>query len=193
MPFLLSLFRLAGRIRNRVYTTCVAKTFQGFGDRSVITPPARLVGTHRIHIGRNVTIGSNCWLHVLKDSSNSSSPAIQIGDGCSFAGFCTVTAAQSVIIEPNVLIARYVYISDHGHSYTDYSLPIKDQGITTPANVRVREGAWLGQGVIICPGVTIGRNAVIGANSVVKADVPDHHVAVGAPARIIRSIKERPR
>jgi maltose O-acetyltransferase len=47
---------------------------------------------------------------------------------------------------------------------------------------------WLGGGVIVLPGVTIGENSVIGAGSVVTKDVPANSVAVGNPARVIRSI-----
>jgi acetyltransferase-like isoleucine patch superfamily enzyme len=102
------------------------------------------------------------------------------------AGFCTITATSSVVIEGGVLIARYVYISDHSHRHDGSTLPIKNQGLTKVAPVRIREGAWLGQGAVICPGVTVGRNAVVGANAVVREDVPDHCVAAGVPARIVR-------
>jgi maltose O-acetyltransferase len=49
---------------------------------------------------------------------------------------------------------------------------------------------WLGGGVIICPGVTIGDNSVIGAGSVVTKDVPANVVAVGNPARVVRGIDD---
>lgn len=93
-----------------------------------------------------------------------------------------------MVIEPNVLIARYVYISDHTHAYQSGDRAIKDQGITKVSPVRICEGAWLGQGAVICPGVTIGRNAVVGANSVVRHDVPDFCVAAGVPAKVIRRV-----
>ena len=47
---------------------------------------------------------------------------------------------------------------------------------------------WLGGGVIVCPGVTIGDNSVIGAGSVVTRDIPANVVAVGNPARVIREL-----
>jgi len=47
---------------------------------------------------------------------------------------------------------------------------------------------WLGGGVIVCPGVTIGENSVIGAGSVITKDIPANVVAVGNPARVIRNI-----
>ncbi|MGJ9405968.1 sugar O-acetyltransferase [Nesterenkonia aurantiaca] len=52
--------------------------------------------------------------------------------------------------------------------------------------ITLEENVWLGGGVIVCPGVTIGRNAVIGAGAVVTRDIPANSVAVGNPARVIR-------
>ena len=54
--------------------------------------------------------------------------------------------------------------------------------------VEIGDGAWLGENVVVGPGVCIGRGAVIGANAVVLDDVPERSVAVGAPARIVRSL-----
>jgi acetyltransferase-like isoleucine patch superfamily enzyme len=150
--------------------------------------PIRLGGEARIEIGDNVFVGSHSWLLVLDDDSPTEGPVIRIGDGTAISGFCTVTAARSVVIESNVLIARYVYVSDHVHTHDSRETPIKDQGISGIAPVRIREGAWLGQGVVVCPGVTIGRNAIVGANSVVRQDVPDYCIAAGAPAKVIRQI-----
>ena len=61
-----------------------------------------------------------------------------------------------------------------------------DQGVTDVRPVEICDGAWLGQNVVICPGVRVGRGAVVGANSAVRDDVPDYAVAVGAPARVVR-------
>jgi maltose O-acetyltransferase len=54
--------------------------------------------------------------------------------------------------------------------------------------VVVQDGAWLAAGVIVCPGVTIGAGAVVGAGSVVTRDVPDRHLCVGNPGRIVREV-----
>ncbi|MGY4721335.1 sugar O-acetyltransferase [Naumannella huperziae] len=61
-------------------------------------------------------------------------------------------------------------------------------GWERPEPITVGENAWLGGGVIICPGVTIGRDAVIGAGSVVTRDVPAATFAAGNPARAIRDL-----
>jgi acetyltransferase-like isoleucine patch superfamily enzyme len=56
------------------------------------------------------------------------------------------------------------------------------------APIVIRKGAWLGAGVSVMPGVTIGENAVVAANAVVTSDVPDNVVVGGIPARFIRDI-----
>jgi acetyltransferase-like isoleucine patch superfamily enzyme len=53
--------------------------------------------------------------------------------------------------------------------------------------VSIGSGSWLGHGTVVLPGAQIGRHVVIGANSVVAGMIPDYSVAVGAPARVIRT------
>ena len=60
------------------------------------------------------------------------------------------------------------------------------QGINRIAPVIIGNHSWLGQNVVVLPGVTIGEHCVIGANSVVRSPIPDYCVAVGAPARVVR-------
>jgi maltose O-acetyltransferase len=54
--------------------------------------------------------------------------------------------------------------------------------------ITIGNGAWLGGGVIVCPGVTIGENTVVGAGGVVVKDLPAGVLAVGNPARPIRDL-----
>ncbi len=56
--------------------------------------------------------------------------------------------------------------------------------------IRIEDNVWLGGGVIVCPGVTIGADSVIGAGSVVTRDIPAGVVAVGNPARVVRTIRD---
>ena len=58
--------------------------------------------------------------------------------------------------------------------------------------IRVEEDAWLGAGVIVLPGVTIGRGAVVGAGAVVTRDVAPYTVVAGVPARLIRTLSAPP-
>jgi len=54
--------------------------------------------------------------------------------------------------------------------------------------ITIANNVWLGGGVIILPGVTIGENTVVGAGAVVTKDLPANAVAVGNPARVIRTL-----
>lgn len=61
-------------------------------------------------------------------------------------------------------------------------------GIELARPISIGDGAWLGGGAIVCPGVTIGENAVVGAGSVVTRDVPAGVLAVGNPCRVVRNL-----
>jgi maltose O-acetyltransferase len=54
--------------------------------------------------------------------------------------------------------------------------------------IAIESNAWLGGGVIVLPGVTIGENTVVGAGSIVTKDLPPNVVAAGNPARVVRSL-----
>jgi maltose O-acetyltransferase len=54
--------------------------------------------------------------------------------------------------------------------------------------ITIGDNVWLGGGVVVCPGVTIGHDTVVGAGSVVTRDLPPRVVAVGSPARVVREL-----
>lgn len=187
---MLSGYRAWQRVRDKVFTLLCARGFRRFGARTVIALPVRIWGERRIEIGSGVYVGANSWLLALDGRGEETRPvAISIGDRTSISGDCTITAVREVTLESGVLIGRNVHISDHAHHFARRDLPIRDQGVSEPKPVRICSGAWLGQGVVVCPGVTIGRNAVVGANSVVRSDIDDYCVAVGAPARVVRRLE----
>jgi maltose O-acetyltransferase len=62
------------------------------------------------------------------------------------------------------------------------------QGWESAAPISIADGAWLGSGAIVCPGVTIGENTVVGAGSVVTRDLPPAVLAVGNPCRVVREL-----
>ena len=183
---LLQIYRFFQRLYVQSYTKLHSSSFKNFGKKSVICPPLRLSGEGQVLVGKNVTIGSQCWIQVIGDQRPDCTPRIKIGDGCSFAGFCTLSAVHEIEIGCGVLIARNVHISDHRHAFSNPFVPILMQGVEQVGKVTIGDGTWIGHGVVICPGVSIGKNCVIGANSVVTRSVPDRTVAAGAPARIIR-------
>jgi acetyltransferase-like isoleucine patch superfamily enzyme len=180
----LALYRSAGRAWAKSFSLASAGAFASFGARSVLQPPIRIKGERRIAIGSDVFVGAGSWLQAIPGPGPD--VAITIGDGTSIAGGCVLSATAGVTLGRKVLLARNVYIADHAHAFDDPARAVLDQGIADVRPVEIGDGAWLGQNVVVCPGVRIGRGAVIGANAVVRQDVPDHGVAVGVPARVVR-------
>jgi acetyltransferase-like isoleucine patch superfamily enzyme len=181
----LTLYKFLARARAKLFSLASAGSFESFGRRTVLALPVRLAGESRIRIGDDVYVGSGSWLQTLDGYGDE--VALEIGDGTNISGTCVLSAARSVRLGRSVLVARGVYISDHIHAYADTTRPVLAQGLARVEPVEIGDGAWLGQNVVVCPGVRIGRGAVVGANSVVLEDVPEYSLAVGAPARVVRS------
>lgn len=97
--------------------------------------------------------------------------------GCSFMDRGGITIEDGALIGPQVKLITENHAEDPDIRQHVYSQPIM-----------IRQKAWLGTGVTVLPGVTIGENAIVGAGSVVTKDVPDNTIVAGAPAKIIRSI-----
>ena len=185
--FFLFCYRSLARFRSKLFSICISGAFARFGKGTILTVPVRLSGEERIELGDHVFLGPDCWLQTLPDNDNCS-VAISIGRGTKMSGACVISAVRHVHIEEDVLFARNVYVSDHIHKYSDPGHPILAQGIDKIGAVLIKRGAWLGQNVVVCPGVTIGTGSVIGANSVVNRDIPDFCVAVGSPAQVVKRI-----
>ena len=174
--------RLAG-VRTRVNTVLVKARLASMGPGSVVHGPTTLYNPAAIRIGARTTIREHAWLNSGRAAAGTI--ALSIGDGCSLGRFCQINAAQSVVIEDDVMIADRVFISDIDHVYRDRAQPIIAQGVHSKGPVRLKSGCWIGIGAVILPGVTIGCNAVVGANAVVTRDVPDFAVVGGIPARVL--------
>lgn len=141
-----------------------------------------------IKLGNSIGIGKDAWLNVF-DITQGKVAAV-IDDNCHIGSRCVISAKNSIHLERDVLIAGSVLIMDHNHAYEDTTLPILKQGVTQGGTIRIGEGSWIGHGaVIVCSRheLTVGRNCVIGANAVVTRSLPPYSVAVGNPARVIRS------
>ncbi len=179
----LSLHRLLVRARDKAFSVGISGGFHAFGSHTVIQMPARLKNPQRIAIGSGAFVGAGSWLQVLDAEGG---VALEIGDGASIAEGCVLSTAQSIRLGTKVSFARHVYVADHSHGYDDPTRPSVEQGITDVRAVEIGDGAWLGENVMVLPGVRIGKGAVVAANSVVSKDVPDFSVAAGAPARVVR-------
>ena len=106
---------------------------------------------------------------------------------------CTLIDDEKIIIGDRVMLASNVQIYTAYHPILPEERFVEDWKekdttyFTTCAKpVVIKDGAWLGGGAIVLPGVTIGKNSVIGAGSVVTRSIPDNCVAVGNPCRPIK-------
>jgi NDP-sugar pyrophosphorylase family protein len=149
-----------------------------------------------VFIDNDVFINEHCWMSLLKTNSQRGSPdvpllpVLRVGSNSYIGRFVTFACMDKIIIGADVMIADRVFIGDCHHGFMNRDLPIKEQYLFSPGPVHIGDGSWIGVNAAIMPKVTIGRNCVIGANSVVTSDVPDYHIAVGAPARILRKVDE---
>jgi len=93
---------------------------------------------------------------------------------------CRLTIGDRVSIGPRVILVLASDANDAGVGRG--FLPVRDE-------IRIGQDSWLGAGVIVMPGVSIGDAAVVGAGAMVNRDVPSKTLAAGVPAKVIRTIE----
>ena len=106
---------------------------------------------------------------------------IKIGNNVFINSNVLFMARGGITIEDNAQIAANVQLLTNNHDpYDRVLLRCKP--------ILIKEGAWIGAGATITPGVCIGKYAIVGASSVVTKDVPDYAVVVGNPAKVIKTL-----
>jgi len=137
--------------------------FAEIGENCYIEPPL-----HANWGGHFVHFGKNIYANynlTMVDDTH-----IYVGDYTMFGpNVILATAGHPVLAELRI----------HGYQYN--------------APIHIGKNCWLGAGVIVMPGVTIGDNVIIGAGSIVTKDIPSNVVAVGNPCRVMREIGEKDR
>lgn len=121
-----------------------------------------------IHIGNEVIINMNC---TLLDNGR-------------------ICIGNKVMIAPDVKIYTATHALQLSERMPERQHPGASICATIAHPVRIEDGAWIGGGTVILPGVTVGKQTVIGAGSVVVHDIPAHSVAVGNPCRVIGEINQ---
>ncbi|GAA2517817.1 sugar O-acetyltransferase [Streptomyces levis] len=116
-----------------------------------------------VDYGSNITIGARTFVNFNLTALDVA--AITIGEDCQ--------------IGPNVQLLTPTHPLEPG--------PRRDK-LEAARPITIGDNVWLGGGVIVCPGVTVGDDSVIGAGAVVTKDVPAGVVALGNPARVVRSL-----
>jgi acetyltransferase-like isoleucine patch superfamily enzyme len=153
--------------------------FRKIGENVVFEAGVLIFHPDTITLGSNIYIGHNTILKGYYNSVMEIGTNTWIGQGCFFH------SAGNIFIGETVGIGPMVRILTSYHKETMADLPIMQFPVDFKA-VRIEDGADIGIGAIILPGVTIGRNSIIGAGSVVTKDVKPNSVVAGVPAKLIR-------
>lgn len=171
----------------------IQRDCRSLGQNPMIGFPICLHGLGNVSIGSNFIAGERLKLRTFNSWEGVNyTPNIVIGNNVNIETDCHISAINEVVIEDNVLIASYVYISDHAHGEMSLDVlkqPPIERLLVSKGSVKICKNVWLGEKVTILPGVTVGEGSVIGANSVVTHNIPPYSVAVGVPAKVIKSFQ----
>lgn len=134
-------------------------------------------------------IGENCYVEP-PFHANFGGAHLHFGKGV-YANFnFTVVDDTHIYVGDYTMFGPNVVLATAGHPI----LPeLRQQAYQYNMPVHIGKNCWLGAGVIVLPGVTIGDNTVIGAGSVVTKDIPSNVVAVGNPCRVLREVNSHDR
>lgn len=142
-------------------------------------------GGRGVTLGHNVRIREFGWVQVTSHLTNPGDGLI-VGDDTYIGPHCILGAGGLITVGHGVTMGAYVQLLAENHVFAEATRPINEQGVAR-RGITVGDGAWLGNSVIVLDGVQIGEGAVIGAGSVVTQTIPAFAVAVGNPARVIKT------
>lgn len=178
-------------MRNRILNL-VARGLTGRAV-SVDWRDLKIIHPEGISIGPHFSAGRSLWLESVQGRGR-----IEIGAHVNVSDNVHIGAWARVRIDDGVLLGSRVLITDHAHGTSprasdfDSSVAPNARPIHSRGPVHIGARAWLGDGVCVLAGVTIGESAIIGANAVVVCDVPAHTVWAGVPARQVWPPLEHP-
>jgi acetyltransferase-like isoleucine patch superfamily enzyme len=175
---------------DRLYTRLIRSSFASFGEGAKVLRPFKCGSAADISIGEKVVICGGGWIDCFHSYVGVQfNPRLTIGDGTYIGHRSHIMVIGDMSIGKDVMLADGVYISDNLHGYEDVNTRVQSQPLKY-GKVTIGDRVWLGENVCVLPGVTIGENSVIGSNSVVTKSIPPFSVAVGSPAKVIRSFNK---
>ena len=131
------------------------------------------------------SVGERVW--IAKTFNCDCGKNIHIGSDFTGNHNLTILDIREVRIGDHVMIGPHTLITTVSHPL---SAKERREYYAWAKPVTICDDVWIGGNVTILPGVTVGEGAVIGAGAVVTQDVPARSLAVGAPARVVRTLEE---
>lgn len=186
----MKLIKVFKGVKKYIYSAKVKRKIKRCGDRFFISVPREIRGEKYMKLGESFWAEKGLDLQCLDRYGNEVfHPQLSIGNNAHFGYFCHIGCIGSISIGDNLLVGRNVYITDHFHgkgTMEEADISPKERPLYYKGPVKIGNNVWLGDNVVVLPGVTIGNNVTVGANAVVTKDLPDHSIAAGVPARVIR-------
>ena len=140
----------------------------------------------KIHLRDQVVLSQH--VEIKGHAPDGEGAAIDVGSN-TYVGPYSCFSGQDISIGKNCLFGPYVGVFANEHVFEDITRPICEQGHRY-AGIVIEDNCWLGTGVKVLDGVTIGTGSVVGAGSVVTKSLPPYSVAVGIPAKVVRQRTE---
>jgi lipopolysaccharide O-acetyltransferase len=163
------------------------RRFHSFGDGAIVHRPGSIFGARQIAIGEHALILAGTYLSVERPAWNRPAPVLSIGARVGIRPYCMISAAESIVIEDDVIIGAFTSLIDSDHTFAEGRPNVMHNSVAS-APIRIGRGTWLAERVAVLRGAVIGRCCIVGANSVVRGELPDYSIAAGAPARVVGQV-----
>lgn len=160
-----------------------------FKKARLVKFPFDIRNKKNIKIGKGFSTGVGCRIEAYP--YNMDKIVLDIGTNFKINDRVHIASHRKITIGNNVLVASGVFISDLSHgNYSgdnqDSPESYVDKRAISAKPVQIGNNVWLGEYVIVLPGVKIGDNSIIGAGAVVTKSIPSNSIAVGNPAKVIK-------
>lgn len=154
-------------------------------------PNARLIrrpfycrGAKHVSYKQGLTTGYSCRFEIFDVNEKGYSKMLRIGENCRFGDRVHISVCDKILIGDNCLFASNILVTDNEHGAYKGEVQttpevVPNERILKVSPVEIGNNVWVGENVVILPGVHIGDGCVIGANAVVNHDIPSNSIAGG--------------
>jgi acetyltransferase-like isoleucine patch superfamily enzyme len=137
-----------------------------------------------VALGDNVKIGA--YSVIVGAPASNLGEGISMGANSAIDAYSFLGSSGFISIGENVIMGQHVGFHPENHNFDRTDVPIREQG-TTRQGITIEDDVWVGSNAIFLDGAHVGKGCVIGAGSVVRGAIPPYSIAVGVPARVVRS------